>query len=1358
LVVLGFFVSGSGGVPALSLLNRSLTITLLVIAAVVLEQFKTRVRRFEGHKAILDKSQNQIFESAPNGMLMIERTGTIVRMNAQVEQLFGYRREELLGQPVEKLLPNFFQAEHPAQREAFCFAPSTHAMGVGRDLSGRRIDGTEFPVELRLNSIETPDGRWLLASVIDVTERRRATEKISQMAQRLEMATSAAQIGVWDWNIPKNELVWDDRMFDLYGVQRENFGGSYEAWMSALHPDDRARCETAIQQAWRKEKPYDIEFRIRWPNGTVHTIKADGQVLWDKDGTPLRMTGVNYDITAHKQAEAELQEQEMRLRAIVDHAVDGIITIDDHGTIESFNSAAERLFGYAAAEVIGQNVKLLMPEPDRSKHDGHIANYQRTGVAKIIGIGREVVGCRKDGSVFPMELGVNEMRLGDQRHYTGILRDITERKEAEAQFRLIVGSTSNGMLVNQDGTIVLVNAPIEHLFGYQRHELVGQPLARLIPERFKPQYLHFRRAFFQAPTTRTIGAEGDIFGLCKDGTEFPVELGLTPISTPTGIQVLASVTDITARTKAEQALNESEERFRFMVEEVSDYAILLLDREGKVASWNSGTRRLKQFEAAEIIGRHHSCFYLPEDVAQGKPDHALQQASTQGRVEEEGWRVRKDGSRFWANVVITALHDQTGRLKGFSQITRDLTLRKQAEVELQKQETRLRAIVDHAIDGIITVDDHGTIESFNPAAERLFGYAAAEVLGQNITLVMPEPYHGAHDSDLANDQRTGAAKILGTGREVLGRHKDGSVFPIELSVSEMQLGNQRRFTIFARDITERRTVQSKLKLTASAMESKNRELALAHNRALAATQAKSKFLASMSHEIRTPMNAIIGMADLLQDTVLSQDQQEYVHRFSRAATNLTDLLNEILDISKIEAGHLELESMPFDLADLVDKTAEMMAVRANAKALALMAFVHPDVPPCVMGDPTRLRQVLVNLTGNAIKFTEQGEVVIRIDPSRDQEDPSTLHFSVSDTGIGIPADKTQTIFDSFTQVDSSTTRKYGGTGLGLSISTRIIEQMGGGIEVTSTEGRGSTFSFTVPMAAVPVPADASKPLPLALQGRRMLVVDDNETNRMIIREFLVRLGVVLSETSDGSAALAALDEAQRRGEPFHLAILDFHMPDMNGIDLAQAIRARPAFAALPLVMYASDMRDDQVRRARALGISSYLYKPISRTRLLAALAATLNPATMVAASQDPPPALPAPASLRPLHILLAEDLEDNRAVVTLFLKGTPYELDMAENGAVAAEKFRTGTYDLVFMDIQMPVMDGYQATEAIRQWECAQHRVPTPIVALTANAFKDELDKTLATGCTAYLTKPIKKQILLNAIVEHTRRPSEQVA
>ncbi len=581
------------------------------------------------------------------------------------------------------------------------------------------------------------------------------------------------------------------------------------------------------------------------------------------------------------------------------------------------------------------------------------------------------------------------------------------------------------------------------------------------------------------------------------------------------------------------------------------------------------------------------------------------------------------------------------------------------------------------------------------------------------------------------------------------------------SHSEVSQGEIERLFMAVREANHQLTVQQQelrdqADLLERRVEERTAQLAEARDQALEATKLKAEFLATMSHEIRTPMNAIVGMAELLQETPLSTEQQDYVGRFSRAATSLLDLINDILDISKIEAGHLDLESIPFDIHHLVDQVAELMAVRAHARQLELIAFVHPNVPTWVLGDTTRLRQVFVNLAGNAIKFTERGEVVIRVE--LDEADPTTIRCSVSDTGIGIPADKVGVIFESFTQVDSSTTRRYGGTGLGLSISKRLVELMGGHIAVKSEEGVGSIFSFVVPLHETS-PLTTADALPaLNLQGFRLLVVDDNETNRKIVREQLRRFEPMIIEAANGAEALVALDTAHQHDQRFDVVILDYQMPGMDGLELAQAIRERKDCPSLPLVMHSSDMRGQPLQRARELGIASYVYKPVSRRKLLESLSLALRQAPAATALQTAVPSGPELAGLAPLRILLVEDLEDNRAVVRLFLKNTPHLIEEAENGSIGVEMFQAGRYDLVLMDIQMPVMDGLAATAAIRAWEQAQHRTATPILALTANAFKEEIDKSLAAGCIAHLTKPMKKKTLLAAIAQYAKAPSDLAA
>lgn len=784
------------------------------------------------------------------------------------------------------------------------------------------------------------------------------------------------------------------------------------------------------------------------------------------------------------------------------------------------------------------------------------------------------------------------------------------------------------------------------------------------------------------------------------------------------------------------------------------YAIIEFNLEGVIIDVNEHFLRLSGHTKKELIGSHHRILCDPA-YSESDDYKTVWQNLRQGRFETGTYqRITKDGKPIWIHGSYNPILNADGKVYKIVKFATDMTAQKEAETARREQEARLQAIVSHAVDGIVTINDRGIIESFNAAAEHMFGYTSAEAIGQNVKLLMPEPYRSEHDSYLDNYKRSGQPKIIGIGREVVGRRKDGSSFPLDLAVSEIHLSNRRAFTGILRDITDRRAAETKLEQAAIQMECINLELEIANNEVRQATEAKSVFLASMSHEIRTPMNSIVGMAQLLGETSLTPEQQDYTQRLMRASDHLLDLINGILDLSKIESGYLELETVPIDLRNLLESVGEMMAMRAHTKQIDFVVRVCPGLPEGVSGDPTRLRQILVNLVGNAIKFTETGQILVQVEPT----ESGRFRFSVSDTGIGVPAEKLGSIFDSFSQADASTTRKYGGTGLGLNICKRLVELMGGDISVTSTPGLGSTFTFIVSLPAVALKTAPAGPDLRALQGTRVLVVDDHQPTRLVIAEILSEAGALVSDTASGPSAVSLLQAARTDNQPVQLMIVDRRLPDTDGVELVKMVRAMPDENDLPVLFLISDPQPSDHAQMQELGITHQIIKPVSRANLLVAARDAIM-GQSAPAMLRPDQALPeARMSPRPLRILLVDDLEDNRDLVILFLKNLPYSVDTAVNGIEAVEKIQTGSYDIVLMDVQMPLMDGLQATATIRQWEPTVGRRPTPIIALTAQALTEEREKCLAAGYTAHLPKPIKKPDLLMTIADYTDLIEDQAA
>jgi PAS domain S-box-containing protein len=704
------------------------------------------------------------------------------------------------------------------------------------------------------------------------------------------------------------------------------------------------------------------------------------------------------------------------------------------------------------------------------------------------------------------------------------------------------------------------------------------------------------------------------------------------------------------------------------------------------------------------------------------------------RLGDQGWAVREGLTAFAGQPLVYG-----GKLLGaWSMFSRrpvsDLAIdvmtisagsiaatvaRRNAEAAAASASQRSQLVIESVPTGILVVDSAGRITLANAHAQEMLGFGREELIGRPVESLVPEPLRGTH-RDHRRAFHLAPRGRAGSGREMVAVRRDGTEFSAEIGLNPIDFDGETAVLCSIMDITERK---------------------LAERRIVEASRMKSEFLANMSHEIRTPMNVLVGMSRLLLDTSLTDDQRDLAETIRKGADSLLVVINDSLDFSRIEAGKLEIDPADFVVDSIPEDVAAMLSQQASGKGLQLTCFVAPDAPHYLFGDAGRVRQVLTNLVANAIKFTAQGTVDIRVHVGEQKEDRTVLRFEVDDTGIGISPEAHERIFQPFTQEDGSTTRRFGGTGLGLTISRRLVELMGGSIGVNSQPGKGATFWFEIPFENARGMSEHGPDAPSALAGLRVLIVDSETANADQLSAQMESLQIQPQRADNALAAVTMIREAHAERRPYGAVVLDYGMSGMNGTDIARVVRADLNLASTPMIMSVSQARRIEAQEAREVGITVYLGRPARQHQIRHALATALRQSPDSAGVRT---AAKLAVLRRGVTILLVEDNIDNQRLAVRLLHKFGYDCAVASNAGQALTMMAASVYPLVLMDCQMPDMDGFQATAAIRQREGGKRR--TPIIGLTALALRGDRERCLKAGMDDYVTKPIDEEVLLRKI------------
>jgi PAS domain S-box-containing protein len=1038
--------------------------------------------------------------------------------------------------------------------------------------------------------------------------------------------------------------------------------------------------------------------------------------------TLLTITYHYYRAAQETARKANLLEQERAYRLLAENSTDLVARLSPDEVFLYVSPSFQSLLGYSADELVGQKCSLLF-HPDEAQDD----TLQRMRQSQDKGMYVRTHRLKtKDGAYRWFETysrPILDPVSGRVVEIHNTCRDITERmmiekalRESERRYRQIVEQSSDVVFtVDLRGRFTFISPSVSHLTGYQAEELIGKHFTTLLHDHWKQILSNFYQKQYDNRLAETYL---DFPIRTRTGEERWVDQTVILVyqeGQVTGFQ--AVVRDITERRKAEMTLLMTQ----FSLDSARDAAIWLL-RSGQVIYANRAACTSFGYTYEEMQALNVSALF--DGLVPEKWTQLWESVKNSGSLQlEYQCRTKSDG-RFPAEIAATYL-DFNGQEYLFL-FARDMSARKLIEHELEQQRDFALQVMETMGQGLTITNDQQRFEYVNPAYARMLGYQPEDMIGRK-----PEDFTVAEYRPVLNSAFAERQSGLISTYEVGLQHADGHmVYALITGVPRWKNGKVHGSIAVITDLSERKQVEEAMQR--------------ARDQALEASRLKSEFVATMSHEIRTPMNGILGMSELLMDTPLSADQREYVEVVLSEANSLLMIINDILDLSKIEAGKMILESVEFVVADIVDRIIEFMNPRAKGNLnVTLRATIEPEVPFSVRGDPTRLRQILMNLVSNAIKFTAQGQVHVHVGVQAVEGDSVILRFVVQDTGIGISEAVRKRLFQPFMQADSSTTRKYGGTGLGLAISKRLVDMMDGEISVESEEGQGATFTFTARFGLVEGLRIESSPDTL-----KVLLVEDNESIRRVLSRILGKWDTHTVHAVDGQQGLHILLEAAATGNPFDVAILDVAMPHLNGFQVIEQVRQHPELDDLDVVMLTAFDTPQHRATAQQLGVEAFLTKPVKVPVLRETLERLREQAIQRRAAKTNPVRSTSTATVPTIEsavrVLIVEDNPINLDLTSKQLEKLGYQPETAQDGKEAVERFSAepDRYQIVLMDCLMPVMDGYEATRRIRKIETERGLARMPIIALTASTMGGDRDRCLECGMDDHLGKPVRLETL----------------